>query len=95
MGPIFLTKYSMKWFRGIFKIKEEGNYDSGDLEAKILDIRRRIEEQRAQLAHRETRPVTARRHEEILGQTQSVDTTREKKNAELDAIKAKLLGKKQ
>jgi hypothetical protein len=85
----------MRWFRGIFKTKEEGNDDRRDFEAKILDIRRRIEEQREQLARSEIQPIVAQRHEEILGQTQSVDTTREKKNAELDAIKAKLLGKKQ
>ena len=85
----------MRWFRGIFKTNEEGNDDRRDFEAKILDIRRRIKEQREQLARSEIRPIATQRHEEILGQTQSVDTAREKKNAELADLKAKLLGKKQ
>ena len=84
-----------KWIAKLFKEEEnnERTVDAMEMELRILDIRRRIEEQRAKLAHSETRPVTARRHGEILEQTPR-DKTREKKNAELNDLKAKLLGRK-
>lgn len=84
----------MKWLRGIFH-KEEGiKNDTGDLAAKILDIQRRIEEQRARLGYTQTRSEPTRYNEQIPQETPSVDQAREAKNAELNDLKAKLLGKR-
>ena len=84
----------MKWLRGIFH-KEEGiENDTRDFTAKILDIQRRIEEQRARLGYTQTRSEPARYNEQIPQKTPSVDQAREAKNAELNDLKAKLLGKR-
>ena len=86
-----------EWLQKIFK-KEEG-IDEREMEAfyreqRILDIKRRIEEQRAQLAHNKTRSITTRSYEQIPQETPRVDQAREAKNAELADLKAKLLGKR-
>ena len=76
---------------------EGGQHDRMDtvsMEQRILDIRRRIEEQRARLGYTQTRSSTTRSYEQIPQETSSVDQTRETKNAELNDLKAKLLGKK-
>ena len=61
-------------------------------EERIRDIRRRIAELRNRL--HSTRPDRAQKPDEVVEQRQSVDEARERKNAELEAIKAKLTGRK-
>lgn len=77
--------------------KEDEVYNNSDLEERILDIRRRIEEQRRELCT--SRPEPVKRHEEVVEAPRVVETSREeqekeRRNAELNDIKLKLLGKK-
>ena len=65
-----------------------------DFETKIRDLRRRIKEQYARLEHTQTQSRTTHKPKEVAEQTPNVDQARAAKNAELDAIKAKLMGKK-
>lgn len=61
------------------------------LEQRILDIRRRIEQQRARIGYTQARPRTTQSNEQVLAETSSVEKARAAKNAELDALKAKLM----
>ena len=85
-----------KWIAKLFK-EEENNeraVDAMEMELRILDIRRRIEEQRARIGYTQTQPNLARSNEQILPKTPGVDKTRESKETELNDLKAKLLGRK-
>ena len=85
-----------KWIAKLFK-EEENNeraVDAMEMELRILDIRRRIEEQRARIGYTQTQPDLARSNEQISPKTPSVDKTRESKETELNDLKAKLLGRK-
>lgn len=62
-------------------------------EQRLLDIRRRIEEQRAAIERNQTRSDTTRNDEQIPPKTPSVDQARKAKNAELEDLKAKLTRK--
>jgi hypothetical protein len=75
--------------------EDNGRMDAILMEQRIRDIRRRIEEQRARLGHTQARSTTIHRTNEVAQQKPNVDPTREAKNAELNNLKAKLLGKKQ
>ena len=87
-----------KWLCKILcKNNERQPHDRMDIismEQRILDIRRRIEEQRARLGYTQTRSSATRYDEPIPQETPRVDQAREAKNAELNDLKAKLLGKK-
>ena len=61
-------------------------------EERIRDIRRRIAELRNRL--HSTQPDSVQKPDKVVEQRQSVDEARERKNAELEEIKAKLLGRK-
>lgn len=63
-------------------------------EERIRDIRRRIEEQRAQLGYTQARSNPTLRNDSIPQQTSDVDKPKETRKKELDDIKAKLMGGK-
>lgn len=64
--------------------------DYSETAKRLHDIKRRIEELRASLYS--ARPEPAQRNDEVLEKPQ--DDEKRKRNAELDDIKAKLLGRK-
>ena len=70
---------------------EEVNYDR-DTERKILDLKRRIEEQRKWIGYYTPRSGTSSEFTKVEEPIQ--DMGKIQKNAELDALKAKLTGKK-
>lgn len=86
----------MKWLINLLFGKDEDSYYEECIrrDAEIRDIRRRIEEQRNLLSS--PRSFHVERHEEMAQPKQVVEqaSERERKNAELDAIKAKLMGRK-
>lgn len=59
---------------------------------RLHDIKRRIAELREAL--HTSRPEPAYRHDEVSQAPRDVEKAQEKRNAELDDIKAKLLGRK-
>ena len=64
-------------------------------EERIRDIRRRIEEQRAQLGYTQTQPRTVRKDAEVsFKPSNGKKEEQSRKNTELDDIKAKLMGGK-
>lgn len=90
-------------FRQVFNIlfgKEDSYYEeclqrSLQRDAKIRDIRRRIEEQRS--AFPPARSFHIERHEEVLQPEPNLEqaqTRKEQKNRELEDIKAKLTRRK-
>jgi hypothetical protein len=95
----------LAWIKKLFQNHEESENEFGNLDAKILDIRRRIDEQRASLNHKtstiekntkdELQPSGGvhTRSEEPKLSTPS-DQAAIKKQQELAAMKAKLLRKK-
>ena len=85
----------MNWRRESKNSNQESKYDGiENLEERILDIRRRIAELRSRLDYTPTQPRTIETTREVQKLQPSVDEAREKKNAELEDIKAKLLGRK-
>jgi hypothetical protein len=83
----------------LFKVEERDNDEERirDLERldTIRDIRRRIEKLRKELSS--PRPTVTQRNEQVLEQAPRVERTREeqeRKNAEMNDLKAKLLGRK-
>lgn len=66
-------------------------YDT-DFTRKIRDLQRRIEEQKQQIGYYTTQPGISREHGEAEEPIQ--DMGQIQKNAELNDLKAKLLGKK-
>lgn len=88
----------LNWLCKLICKNTEGSHDDRmdtvSMEQRILDIRRRIEEQRARLGYTQTRSDPTRYDEQIPRETPRVDQAREAKNAELNDLKAKLLGKK-
>ena len=84
----------LAWIKKLFQNHEESENEFGNLDAKILDIRRKIDEQRARLNYNPTQPIVDVNTREILAEPPPVDTVRENKKAELNNLKAKLLNKK-
>jgi hypothetical protein len=82
------------WIKKLFQNHEESENEFGNREAKIRDIRRRIEEQKQAIGYHSTQPSVDVDTREILAGPPPVNTVQENKNAELDDIKAKLLRKK-
>lgn len=74
--------------------EDNGRMDAISMEQRILDIRRRIDEQRARIAYSETRSSITTHNESISPETPSVDQARKTKETELADLKAKLMGKK-
>lgn len=79
-----------------FSKKEAEQDDEWDsVRERILDIRRRIEEQKQAIGYYQTRSTTIERHEEVVEQRKNLEPTpEEKRNKELDDIKSKLMRRK-
>ena len=89
-----LLRRLMNWNQESGNLRENENRET---EERIRDLRRRIEELRSQL--HTSRPEPVKRHEEVVETSRNVEapreiSEREKRNAELNDIKAKLLGRK-
>lgn len=81
------------WIKKLFQNHEESENEFGNREAKIRDIRRRIEEQKQAIGYHSTQSVVNVEAGKVLAETSNMDAREQKKNHELDALKAKLLGK--
>ena len=84
----------MEATQGVAERAEYG-LETMDMETRIRDIRRRIAEQHTRLGYTQTPRSTAeskstRANESSMGQT----SERANKEAEMNALKAKLMGKK-
>lgn len=84
----------MKWFTDLFT-KEDEEIQESDLQKKVTEIKQRIEHQRSQLEKNSVQSFHVQRHEPIKEPTPpSTDQDKLKKEQEMMALKAKLLGKK-
>ena len=92
MGKWFDKIINKLW--GVDITTERADYETSNIERKVRDLRRRIEEQKRAIGYYTTQSDTTQRTREIQKETSSVDEAREEKNAELNALKAKLIGKK-
>ena len=92
MGKWFDKIISKLW--GVDITTGRAEHETSDTERKVRNLRRRIEEQKRAIGYYTTQSDTTQRTREIQKETSSVDEAREEKNAELNALKAKLIGKK-
>lgn len=83
----------MKWFTDLFT-KEDEVIQESDLQKKVTEIKQRIEHQRSQLEKNGVQSYHVQRHEPVQEPTPTVDQDKLKKEQEMMALKAKLLGKK-
>lgn len=82
------------WFNSKKEVEEEDEW-SKDIRERIHDIRRRIEEQKRAIGYYQARPKAIERHEEVVEQRKDMDPTpEEKRKAELDDLKSKLMRRK-
>ena len=92
MGKWFDKIINKLW--GVDITTERAEHETSDTERKVRDLRRRIEEQKRAIGYYTTQSNTAQRTREIQKETSSLGAAREEKNAELNALKEKLMGKK-
>ena len=88
-----LLRKLMNWNSELKNLRERNERENREREERIRDLRRRIEELRSSLYS--TQPRRVCEDDEVAEPIRNVEQTeREKRNAELDAMKAKLLGRK-
>lgn len=80
--------------RNTIEEEDNGRMETISMEQRIRDIRRRIDEQKAQIAYSEARSQPTRYNESIPSETQVMDQVQKTKETELADLKAKLTGKK-
>lgn len=76
-------------------VRENNDTDrEWDIEARVRDLRRRIEEQKRAVGYYTSQPTIIGSNGKILEQTQQQNKDPEIVKPDLDDLKAKLLGKK-
>lgn len=74
--------------------ENNGTYTEWDIEARVRDLRRRIEEQKRAVGYYTPQSSVVRSNEKILESPPQRNIESTTKNTELNDLKAKLLGKK-
>ena len=90
MGKWFDKIINKLW--GVDITTERADYETSNIERKVRDLRRRIEEHRKWIGYYTPRSGTSSEFTKVEEPIQ--DMGKIQKNAELDALKAKLTGKK-